>query len=71
MIEKKISKTEKIQLKGLTVQDGVIVDSDGCIRDLNKAITMAFPNGYIFDFVVNSKSEDTEIIEEDGGDYDE
>ena len=71
MIEKKISKTEKIQLKGLTVQDGTILDSDGCIRDLNRVVTTAFPDGYIFDFVVNSKSEDTEIIEEGDEDYDE
>ena len=66
MVEKKISRTEKIQLKGLTLQDGEIVDADGCIRDLNKVITTAFREGDIFDFAVNSKSEDVELIEEDG-----
>lgn len=66
MVEKKISKTEKIQLKGLTLQDGCIVDADGCIRDLNKVVLTAFSNGDIFDFAVNTKSEDIQIIEEGG-----
>ena len=64
MVEKKISKTEKIQLKGLIIQDGEIIDSDGCIRDLNKIVTRAFRDGDIFDFAVNTKSENSEIIEE-------
>lgn len=66
MVEKKISRTEKIQLKGLTLQDGSIVDADGCIRDLNKVVLTAFDNGDIFDFAVNTKSEDVELIEEGG-----
>ena len=64
MVEKKIAKTEKIQLKGLIINDGEIMDSDGCIRDLNKIVTRAFRNGDVFDFAVNMKSEDSEIIEE-------
>lgn len=64
MVEKKISRTEKIQLKGLMINDGEIMDSDGCIRDLNKIVTKAFRNGDIFDFAVNTKSEDSEVIEE-------
>lgn len=64
MVEKKISRTEKIQLKGLMIQDDEIVDADGCIRDLNKIVTRAFGNGNIFDFAVNTKSEGSEIIEE-------
>lgn len=71
MIEKKISKTEKVQLKGLLIQDGTIIDSDGCIRDLNKIVTMAFGEGDVFDFTVNSKSDDSQILEESGDDYDE
>ena len=68
MVEKKISRTEKIQLKGLMINDGEIMDSDGCIRDLNKIVTKAFRNGDIFDFAVNTKSEDSEVIEEVGDD---
>ena len=64
MVEKKISKTEKIQLKGLLIQDGEIIDSDGCIRDLNKIVIRAFREGDVFDFAVNTKSEDLQIIEE-------
>lgn len=64
MIEKKISRTEKIQLKGLIIQNDQIIDSDGCIRDLNKIVTKAFRDGDVFDFAVNTKSEDSEIIEE-------
>mgnify|MGYP005608569467 CR=1 FL=1 len=70
MIEKKIAKTEKIQLKGLMIQDGEIIDSDGCVRDLNKIVIKAFRDGDVFDFAVNTKSEDSEIIEE-AEDYDE
>lgn len=64
MVEKKISKTEKIQLKGLLIQDGEIIDSDGCVRDLNKIVTRAFREGDVFDFAVNTKSEDLQMIEE-------
>lgn len=64
MVEKKISKTEKIQLKGLFIQDGEIIDSDGCIRDLNKIVTRSFREGDVFDFAVNTKSEDLQMIEE-------
>lgn len=71
MIEKKIAKTEKIQLKGLMIQDGEILDADGCIRDLNKIVTKAFRDGDVFDFAVNTKSEDLEVIEEAEEDYDE
>ena len=66
MVEKKISRTEKIQLKGLAVQNGIIIDADGCVRDLNKLMTSAFGEGNIFDLDAKTKSEDVQIIEEGG-----
>ena len=68
MFEVKETTNRKVQIKGLTITDGQIVDSEGVIKDVNKIIVAAFPNGAEFDFVAQNKSEEINLIEEGDSD---
>ena len=64
MFEIKEVTNRKVQIKGLTVTEGQIVDEDGVIKDMNKIIVAAFPEGAVFDFTVQNKSEEVNVVEE-------
>jgi argonaute-like protein implicated in RNA metabolism and viral defense len=66
MFEKKITKTAKVTIKNLSIADGRIVDEDGIKKDLVKVILASFDEGDSFDFTVTSKSDDSQILQEDG-----
>ena len=66
MFEKKIVKTTKVTIKNLAIEDGRIVDEEGIERDLNKVILTAYNDGESFDFAVTAKTDDSEIVQEDG-----
>lgn len=65
MIERKQTKTTKVQLKDLTFSDGKVLDSDGIVKDLYKVIAAAFNDNDIFDFTITSTTKDSELIEEE------
>lgn len=64
MFEIKEVTNRKVQIKGLTVTESQIVDEDGVIKDMNKIIVAAFPEGAVFDFTVQNKSEEVNVVEE-------
>lgn len=66
MFEKKITKTTKVTIKGLSIEDGKIVDEEGFERDLNKVILTTYNEGESFEFTVTAKTDDSEIVQEDG-----
>lgn len=66
MFEKKITKTTKVTIKGLSIEDGKIIDEEGFERDLNKVILTTYNEGESFDFTVTAKTDDSEIVQEDG-----
>lgn len=66
MFEKKITKTTKVTIKGLSIEDGKIVDEEGFERDLNKVILTTYNESESFDFTVTAKTDDSEIVQEDG-----
>ena len=66
MFEKKITKTTKVTIKNLSIEDGKIVDKEGFERDLNKVILTTYNEGESFEFTVTAKTDDSEIVQEDG-----
>lgn len=71
MFEVKETTNRKVQIKGLTISEGQIVDEDGLIKDINRVIMAAFPDGAVFDFTVQNKSEEVNVIEEEENGDDE
>lgn len=66
MIEIKRTTTTKVTIKNLSIEDGKIVDEEGLERDLNKVILTTYNEGESFDFTVTAKTDDSEIVQEDG-----
>lgn len=66
MIEIKRTTTTKVTIKNLSIEDGKIVDEEGLERDLNKVILTTYNEGESFDFAVTAKTDDSEIVQEDG-----